>query len=90
MKTGDITAVKTGEVIAVKWQDSYGVDVGWKDISDYSAQLLIITSWGRVIFEDNKVIALAHNYADETANTCQQANGVMVIPKASIIEIVKI
>ena len=75
-----------GKEVIVKWHDSYGVDSGWRDISDYTANLLIITSWGKVIFEDKKTIALAHNYAPETDNTCMQANGIMVIPKACIIE----
>ena len=70
----------------IKWQDSYGIEAGWKDISDYKANQLIITSYGKVIYEDDKVIALAHNYADETANTCRQANGIMVIPKVCILE----
>jgi len=57
-------------VATIKWHDSYGVDAGWKDISDYSAVLLPVTSWGKVVFEDDKVIALAHNYAEETDNIC--------------------
>jgi len=79
-----------GDIVTIKWQDSYGIDSGWKDISDYSAELLTITSWGKVIYEDDKVIALAHNYADETDNTCKQANGIMVIPKVCIIEILPV
>jgi len=81
--------MKNGQV-KIRWNDSYGIDSGWKDISDYSAELLTITSWGKVIYEDKKVIALAHNYADETENTCKQANGIMVIPKVCIIEIIPI
>jgi len=78
------------DIVKIRWNDSYGVQSGWKDISDYKACLLEITSWGKVIFEDDKVIALAHNYADETENTCLQANGIMVIPKQCIIEIIPI
>ena len=73
--------------VKIKWEDSYGVDSGWRDISDYEACILEVTSWGYVIYEDNKVIALAHNYAEKTENTCLQANGIMVIPKSCIIEI---
>jgi hypothetical protein len=76
-----------GDIIKIRWNDSYGVDSSWKDISEYKAVLLIITSWGRVIFEDDDVIALAHNYAEETENTCEQANGIMVIPKSCVIEV---
>ena len=71
----------------IKWTDSYGVDAGWKDISGYTACLLEVTSWGKVIYEDDRVMALAHNYAEETENTCRQANGIMVIPKSCIVEI---
>ena len=74
-------------VVEIRWVDSYGVDAGWKDISDYTACEQVIVSWGKVIFENDKIIALAHNYADETENTCRQANGVMVIPKVCIINI---
>lgn len=76
-----------GDIVIVKWEDSYGVESGWRDISDYSADSLVINSVGKIIYEDNKVISLAHNFADETNNTPMQANGVMVIPKACIVEI---
>ena len=75
------------KIVTVKWVDSYGVESGWKDIADYTAHELIVTSWGIVIYEDDKVMALAHNYADETEKTFRQANGIMVIPKVCIIEI---
>lgn len=75
------------EKASITWHDSYGVTSGWKDISDYSANLLTVTSLGFIIFEDKDLIALAHNYAEETENTCKQANGIMVIPKCCIVEI---
>lgn len=73
--------------VLVKWADSYGVEAGWKDLSDYSADELIIESLGFIIFENEKVIALAHNYSFETDNTPEQANGIMVIPKRCITDI---
>jgi len=76
--------------VRIKWHDSYGVDAGWKDISDYLANELVVTSWGKVIYEDDKTIALVHNYAEETNNTCLQANGIMVISRLCIIEITDI
>ena len=78
------------KMVVVKWQDSYGVESGWRDISDYKATPLIITSFGTVIYEDEKVLALAHNYSDETENTCRQANGIMVIPKVCIDDITSV
>ena len=76
--------------VTVKWLDSYGIETGWQDISSYKANLLVITSWGKVVYEDNDVMALAHNYAQETDNTPMQANGIMVIPKICIIETTEI
>ena len=70
--------------VKVVWLDSYGVESGWQDIKDYSAEPLEITSLGRVIYESDDVIALAHNYASEGKRTAEQANGVMVIPKVCI------
>ena len=75
------------DTVKIKWNDSYGVQAGWKDISDYSANLLEVVSFGIIIYEDDKVIALAHNYAKETENTYEQANGIMVIPKLCVVEI---
>jgi len=79
-----------GDEVRIKWNDSYYNNEGWKDISNYNPKILEITSWGKLIFEDDKIIALAHNYADETENTCLQVNGIMVIPKSCIIEIIPI
>lgn len=76
-----------GKKVLVIWQDSYGVLPGWQDISNYEANELNIESLGIMIYENEKVIALAHNYAEETLNTPKQANGIMVIPKACIVKI---
>lgn len=77
-----------GKIVKIKWIDSYGVTTGWKDITDYSACELLIESFGKIIYKDDKIISLAHNYADETDNTPMQANGIMVIPLACITEII--
>jgi hypothetical protein len=76
--------------VSVKWVDSYGISSGWRDLSGYKAQLLNIVSLGFIVFEDEKVVALAHNYSEETPDTPEQANGIMVIPKVSIKEITDI
>ena len=76
------------KLVFVKWKDSYGVDTGWKDISEYSASLLEIKSLGKVIYEDKEIISLAQNFSDETDYNPEQANGIMVIPKACISEII--
>ena len=75
------------DIVLVKWLDSYGVQAGWQDISDYKANRLEITSVGKIIYEDDDVISLAHNFADETGHTLPQANGIMTIPKVCITQI---
>lgn len=77
-----------GKMVFVKWKDSYGVDTGWKDIADYSAALLEIESLGKVIYEDKEVISLAQNFSEETDYNPKQANGIMVIPKACISNVI--
>ena len=72
--------------VVVKWHDAYN-EFGWKDLSDFSASTLIATTWGKVIYENDKVISLAHTYADETENTSNQVNGIMTIPKSCIVKI---
>lgn len=76
-----------GNILMVEWEDSYGVESGWKDISDYSASILIIRSIGKLIYEDDRVISLAHNFADETEHTPKRTNGIMVIPKTCIRDV---
>lgn len=73
-----------GQQVKIIWLDSYGVESGWQDIKNYTAAPLEITSYGRVIYETDSVIALAHNYAAAGSNTPEQANGIMVIPKVCI------
>lgn len=75
------------KIVKVCWLDSYGVQSGWTEISDFTAEALIITSVGVIIYEDDTIISLAHNFAEETPNTPRQANGIMTIPKACIREI---
>ena len=76
-----------GKEVRIDWVDSYGVTSGWQDLSDYDAVLLKVRSYGVIIKEDASVVALAHNYAEETDYTPEQANGITVIPKACITKI---
>lgn len=57
------------------------VFVKWKD--SYGVD----TGW-KVIYEDKEIISLAQNFSDETDYNPEQANGIMVIPKACISEII--
>jgi hypothetical protein len=74
----------------VKWHDSYGVGAGWEDISDFQPNELLIESIGFVLYEDEKIISLTGNYADETDRTAQQANGIITIPKCCVKEITSV
>lgn len=71
------------KLVFVKWKDSYGVDTGWKDISEYSASLLEIKSLGKVIYEDKEIISLAQNFSDEFTHIYIQVwkNFVTFVPR---------
>jgi len=75
------------KIVSITWIDSYGVTTGWQDINEYEADICVINSWGKVIYEDKNLISLAHNFAEATNNTPSQANGIMVIPKVCITKI---
>ena len=76
------------KIVTVVWKDSYTLYDRWTDFRDnFTAEENIIDSWGKVIFEDDKVIALAQNITWKAEFTNRQILGVMVIPKVSIIEI---
>ena len=75
---------KEERILKIVWVDSFGATGGWQDISEYQPEELVITSVGIPIYEDEKMVALAPNYAKTTKYTSEQANGVMVIPRCSI------
>lgn len=82
--------MKNGEFIYIKWVDSYGVLSGWIDLDEYNPNLLIIESVGKVVSQNKEIVAIAHNYSEATENTPQQANGIMVIPKKAILEVISL
>jgi hypothetical protein len=69
----------------IEWLDSSGIQSGWQELKDFRAEITKIESVGFIIYENAEVIALAHNYANETHSTPEQANGIMIIPKCCII-----
>ncbi|WP_158728728.1 MULTISPECIES: hypothetical protein [unclassified Flavobacterium] len=73
----------------IKWLDSYGCTNRWAKIESI-AEKLICETVGFVISETDELISLANSIAYETEETVEQANGVMTIPKVSIIEEVEI
>ena len=80
--------LKTGEIVCVKWLDSYGTLSGWRETDSFTPNVLEITSIGKVIYEDDVIVSLAHNFADETDYTPSQVNGIMTIPKTCIQEVI--
>lgn len=80
--------MKIGDIVFVKWLDSYGTLSGWMHLDDFKPSVLEITSIGKVIYEDDVIVSLAHNFADETDYTASQVNGIMTIPKACIQEVI--
>ena len=72
------------KITVVEWEDSYGANGGWMNIEEYKPELLLIHSCGVIAYEDEKVVALAPNFATSTTYTPIQANGLMVIPKSCI------
>lgn len=76
---------KEVKIIKITWSDSYGCTSAWEPKTDIST-LLICNSVGFLINETNEIIVLANSIANETDRTIEQVNGIMVIPKKSIIE----
>ena len=72
--------------VYVKWIDSYGCTARWEEL-DRDYPLLVIESIGFVILNNDDVIAIANSVSQETSKTPAQANGIMTIPKLSIIEL---
>jgi hypothetical protein len=69
----------------IKWLDSYGCTNSWRPIEKITEKLICETI-GYVISETDELISLANSISYETEETIEQANGVMTIPKVSIIE----
>lgn len=80
--------IKIGDIVCLKWLDSYGALSGWMHLDDFKPNVLEITSIGKVIYEDDVIVSLAHNFADETDYTASQVNGIMTIPKTCIQEVI--
>ncbi len=76
------------QLLCIIWSDSFGASGGWQSIEEYSPDELEVVSVGIKVFENEKVVALAPNYAQATTYTSEQANGLMVIPKCCISEII--
>jgi len=76
--------MKTKYINYIEWIDSFGCSSGWSEIQPIET-VLICMSVGFVVSENDKTISLANSVAYETEDTKEQANGIMTIPKVSII-----
>nr|WP_121272915.1 hypothetical protein [Pedobacter schmidteae] len=73
------------KLIYVEWIDSQGCTPSWVRLDDYKPELPIHKSIGWVIYEDDNILSICGNIADETSTTLYQGNGIMTIPKIAII-----
>lgn len=73
--------------VVIRWEDSYGSLPGWQEVEGFKPEPLTVTSFGTVVYEDDTIISIAQNYAEETEYTPEQANGIMTIPIDCILEI---
>lgn len=73
------------KAVFIEWEDSYGCSSTWQGLENYSHDILKISSIGFIIKEDENLISISGNYAPETDNTKQQANGIITIPKKCIV-----
>lgn len=78
---------KQHRAVMVKWIDSCGGDCYWSLLKDFKPQVTKPTTFGFVIHEDDECISVAQSLADAGGDNAQY-NGVICIPKVSIIEIV--
>lgn len=78
--------MKEKSAVYIQWVDS-GMESGWRDIDNgFKGCPITVDSLGYIVYEDEKIICLAHNYSDETDNSSVQVNGIMTIPKCSILK----
>lgn len=78
------------KTVKVKWIDSCSGDCFWTLLEDFKPGVVTPTTYGFVVYEDDKIISIAQTYAPELNDIPEQINGVMTIPKCSIIEITEI
>lgn len=73
--------------VRIEWIDSCGGDCYWTPLSDYTPSIQRPISYGFVVYEDDEKISIAQSFAEQDGDAPQQINGVITIPKCSIINI---
>lgn len=74
------------DITIIEWEDSFNPLSGWQHPNDFEPSRTVCLSVGIVIHETETTIFIAGSYAKETANTVEQVNGVMSIPKGCVIK----
>lgn len=74
------------DILIIEWEDSFNPSSGWQELKEFEPSRTICISVGILIYETDTTIFIAGSYAKETANTVEQVNGVMSIPKVCIIK----
>ena len=72
-------------LLYLTWRDSYGASPGWERLDEFTASPLVVESVGFSVYEDDQLLCLAGSYAPESEHTAEQANGIITIPKCSIV-----
>lgn len=73
--------------VRIEWIDSCGGDCYWLLLRDFKPSITKPTTYGFVVYEDDEIISIAQSYAEGDDEVPQQINGVITIPKCSIINI---
>lgn len=74
------------DITIIEWEDSFNPLSGWQHPNDFEPSRTVCLSVGIIIHETETTIFIAGSYAKETANTVEQVNGVMSIPKGCVIK----
>jgi len=78
-------------MVYVRWKDSAGDNGEWKMMDSFAVQcdeVLICETAGFVVIENEKIIKLGFNIGGyKNKHLREQCNGLMTIPKCSILEI---
>lgn len=72
--------------VRVEWVDSCGGDCYWHTFDGFKPSITRPITYGFVIYEDEEIISIAQSYAEGDDYTPEQVNGIITIPKCSIVK----